>query len=81
MTLDWDYEKRQVHVSMPGYVEKSLKQFGHVWNGKKQDVGTFTTTFSLRAIFTWNFIEAFSTDLGTTHFFPKGIRGISDLAK
>jgi len=36
MTLDWDYEKRQVHVSMPGYVEKSLKQFGHVWNGKKQ---------------------------------------------
>ena len=36
MTLDWDYEKRQVHVSMPGYVKKALKQFGHVWNGKKQ---------------------------------------------
>jgi len=36
MTLDWDYEKRQVHVSMPGYVQKALKQFGHVWNGKKQ---------------------------------------------
>ena len=36
MTLDWDYEKRQVHVSMPGYVEKALKQFGHKWSGTKQ---------------------------------------------
>ena len=37
MTLDWDYEKRQVHVSMPGYVGKALKQFEHKWSGKKQN--------------------------------------------
>ena len=26
-TLDWDYTRRQVHLSMPGYVAKALKQF------------------------------------------------------
>ena len=30
ITLDWDYERRQVHLSMPGYVKKALKQFQHV---------------------------------------------------
>ena len=35
--LDWDYDKRQVHLSMPGYVAKALKQFQHKWNGKWQD--------------------------------------------
>jgi len=29
ITLDWDYDKRQVHLSMPGYVAKALKQFQH----------------------------------------------------
>ncbi|EJK62273.1 hypothetical protein THAOC_17120, partial [Thalassiosira oceanica] len=29
ITLDWDYDKRQVHLSMPGYTKKALKQFGH----------------------------------------------------
>eukprot|EP00804_Cyclotella_cryptica_P025870 CCRYP_002727-RH/>CCRYP_002727-RH protein AED:0.35 eAED:0.35 QI:0/0/0/1/0/0/2/0/354 len=28
-TLDWDYAKWQVHLSMPGYVAKALKQFNH----------------------------------------------------
>ena len=37
ITLDWDYDKRQVHLSMPGYVQKALKQFQHVWKGKTQD--------------------------------------------
>jgi len=37
ITLDWDYDKRQVHLSMPGYVKKALKQFQHVWKGKTQD--------------------------------------------
>eukprot|EP00956_Cyclotella_meneghiniana_P017217 scaffold27841_cov34-Cyclotella_meneghiniana.AAC.3 len=27
--LKWDYEKRQCHLFMPGYVKKSLIQFGH----------------------------------------------------
>ena len=27
ITLDWDYQKRQVHLTMPGYVQKALKQF------------------------------------------------------
>ena len=29
ITLDWDYTRRQVHLLMPGYVGKALKQFGH----------------------------------------------------
>ena len=27
--LDWDYVRRRVHLSMPGYVAKALKQFGY----------------------------------------------------
>jgi hypothetical protein len=27
--LDWDYKKREVHLSMLGYVEQALAQFGH----------------------------------------------------
>jgi hypothetical protein len=30
ITLDWDYNKRQVHLSMPNYVKKALKQFQHI---------------------------------------------------
>ena len=30
ITLDWDYERKQVHLSMPGYVAKALKQFQHM---------------------------------------------------
>ncbi len=29
ITLNWDYKQRQVHLSMPGYVKKALKQFHH----------------------------------------------------
>lgn len=29
LTLDWNYDRREVHLTMPGYVEKALKQFGH----------------------------------------------------
>jgi hypothetical protein len=29
ITLDWDYNKRQVHLSMPNYVQKALKQIQH----------------------------------------------------
>ncbi len=29
ITLDWDYKKRQVHLSMPNYLKKALKQFQH----------------------------------------------------
>ena len=29
ITLDWDYKRRQVHLSMHGYVAKALKQFQH----------------------------------------------------
>eukprot|EP00804_Cyclotella_cryptica_P028787 CCRYP_018723-RA/>CCRYP_018723-RA protein AED:0.47 eAED:0.47 QI:0/0/0/1/0/0/2/0/261 len=29
ITLTWDYTKRQVHLSMPGYVAKALNQFHH----------------------------------------------------
>ena len=29
ITMDWDYEKRQVHLSMPGYVKEALVRFKH----------------------------------------------------
>ncbi len=29
LTVDWDYKRHQVHISMPGYVEKALAHFGH----------------------------------------------------
>jgi hypothetical protein len=29
ITLDWDYNKCHVHLSMPNYVQKALKQFQH----------------------------------------------------
>jgi hypothetical protein len=32
ITLDRDYKKRQVHLSMPNYVKKALKQFQHIAN-------------------------------------------------
>lgn len=30
ITLDWDYTCHQVHLSMPGYIAKALKQFQHL---------------------------------------------------
>ncbi len=30
ITLDWDYKKRQMHLSMPNYLQKALKQFQHI---------------------------------------------------
>ena len=29
MTLDWDYVKRQVHLSIPEYFKDALLRFGH----------------------------------------------------
>jgi hypothetical protein len=29
ITLDWDYKRRQVHLSMPGYIAAALQQFQH----------------------------------------------------
>ena len=37
ITLDWDYENRQVHLSLPGYVKKALLQFNHTKPTKRQD--------------------------------------------
>lgn len=30
ITFDWDYERRQVHQSIPGYIVKALKAFQHI---------------------------------------------------
>eukprot|EP00804_Cyclotella_cryptica_P019453 CCRYP_006629-RA/>CCRYP_006629-RA protein AED:0.22 eAED:0.22 QI:0/0/0/1/0.33/0.25/4/0/510 len=30
ITIDWDYTQRKVHLSMPGYKDKTLKQFQHL---------------------------------------------------
>lgn len=37
LTLDWDYQEKQVHLLMPRYVEKALKRFGHEKPRKRQD--------------------------------------------
>ena len=35
ITLDWDYKRRQVHLSMPQYVTKALKIFNHKLKNKQ----------------------------------------------
>ena len=37
LTLDWNYEWRQVHLYIPGYVEKALQQFQHRSPGRVQN--------------------------------------------
>ena len=37
ITLDWDYNKQEVHLIMPGFVSKALKQFQHNKPQKRQD--------------------------------------------
>ena len=36
ITIDWDYEKRRVHLSIPNYVRDALKQFQHIKPQTKQ---------------------------------------------
>ena len=35
ITLSWAYKRRQVHLSMPNYVRKALKQFQHTLKKKQ----------------------------------------------
>jgi hypothetical protein len=37
LTLDWDYARRAVHLSMPGYVKKARTEFGHEMPKRRQD--------------------------------------------
>eukprot|EP01082_Thalassiosira_pseudonana_P012372 g11214.t1 g11214 contig5:382941-386300(-) len=37
LTIDWDYNNKKVHLSMPGYVNKALKRFGHEHPPNRQD--------------------------------------------
>ena len=30
LTLEWDYIKREVHLSMPGYIDNALQRFNHM---------------------------------------------------
>ena len=36
ITMDWDYKQREVHLSMPEYVERALARFGHPIPDKPQ---------------------------------------------
>jgi len=36
ITLDWDYKKREVHLSMPDYVERVLVRFDHPTSDKPE---------------------------------------------
>ena len=48
ITLDWDYERRQVHLSMSGYVQKALTQFQHK-STKKNNMRHFHVRESIMA--------------------------------
>ncbi len=37
LTIDWDYNKGQVHVHMPGYLDKVFLKFKHVAPSKKKN--------------------------------------------
>ena len=37
LTFDWDYDKREVHLSMPDYIPDALKRFKHERPTKRQD--------------------------------------------
>ncbi len=37
LTIDWDYNKGQVHVHMPGYLDKAFLKFKHAAPIKKQN--------------------------------------------
>lgn len=37
VTLDWDYDKRHLHCSMPGYIEAMLHRFQHPKPSRPQD--------------------------------------------
>ena len=37
ISLDWDYKKGKVHLSMPGYESEALSRFKHIWSGKPED--------------------------------------------
>ena len=37
MHMRWDYKVKQVHVAIPGYVEKTLKEFCHEQPRTQQD--------------------------------------------
>ena len=30
LTLEWDYIKRKVHLSIPGYIDNALNRFNHM---------------------------------------------------
>ena len=36
LELDWDYKRREVHLSMPGYVAKALQRFNHKVESRRQ---------------------------------------------
>ena len=38
LTLDWDYAKCEVHLSMPGYAAKARKELSHEMPLRRQDV-------------------------------------------
>ena len=37
LTIDWDYDKREVHISMPEYIQDALTRFHHSKPMKPQD--------------------------------------------
>jgi hypothetical protein len=42
ITIDWDYKRRQVHLSMPGYIKAALLQFQH--NKRHKQLSPFQST-------------------------------------
>ena len=38
ITLSWDYNRRRLHLSIPGYVTKALTLFGHKQQNKQNQL-------------------------------------------
>ena len=42
LTLEWDYIKQEVHLSMPGYIDNALHRFKHMRPKRLQNQQTAT---------------------------------------
>ena len=47
LTVNWDYERGEGYLSMPGYVTKALQQFQHEPPKKRQGFPVFTDSAKL----------------------------------
>ncbi len=78
LTIKWDYEKRKVHLSMPGYVKKALTCFQHPLPGKATGStlpSCQTKLWGKKAILTRG-RQRTSPQQGREKIHPRGLRSV-----